>query len=146
MSMHLMGPALNNINTRKSKVQITDGKRRQLEQDWHAHNRVLKRTHQPRISFDDYVAQLYGTASRRTPRQTVQARKQAPEYVRPATYRRDEGAVYPSADDGIGVAAAPQRKEYTGTLVRGISTMHKSNAVPVINDQEMKDIAQMRRN
>jgi hypothetical protein len=34
---------------------------------------------------------------------------------------------------------------YTGTLVRGIATMHKSNAVPVINEEQMKDISRMRR-
>ena len=36
--------------------------------------------------------------------------------------------------------------KYTGTLVKGIATMHKSNAVPVINQQEAIDIANMRRN
>ena len=41
------------------------------------------------------------------------------------------------------------RKEpmkYTGTLVKGIATMHKSNAVPVISQEEATDIANMRRN
>jgi hypothetical protein len=41
-----------------------------------------------------------------------------------------------------------QRKEslkYTGTLVKGIATMHKSNAVPVIDEEQMKDISRMRR-
>jgi hypothetical protein len=35
--------------------------------------------------------------------------------------------------------------KYTGTLVKGIGTMHKSNAVPVIDQQQMKDLASMRR-
>jgi len=35
---------------------------------------------------------------------------------------------------------------YTGTLVKGIATMHKSNAVPVISQQEAEDISKMRRN
>lgn len=34
---------------------------------------------------------------------------------------------------------------YTGTKIKGIGTMHKSNAVPVFSDQEAKDIASMRR-
>jgi hypothetical protein len=41
-----------------------------------------------------------------------------------------------------------ERKEsmkYTGTLVKGIATMHKSNAVPVIDEEQMKDISRMRR-
>ena len=40
------------------------------------------------------------------------------------------------------------RKEspkYTGTLVKGISTLHKSNAVPVISNEEMISHANMRR-
>lgn len=39
----------------------------------------------------------------------------------------------------------PEPKRYTGTLIKGISTMHKSNAVPVINDKQAKEIANMRR-
>lgn len=35
--------------------------------------------------------------------------------------------------------------KYTGTLVKGIATMHKSNAVPVINEEQMRDISRMRR-
>jgi hypothetical protein len=36
-------------------------------------------------------------------------------------------------------------KVYTGTLIKGIATMHKSNAVPVINDEQAKEISSMRR-
>lgn len=77
------------------------------------------------------------------------------KYTRPAfsemaprsgPVRRDEGVEYKSADMGAPtVCVAPESKKYTGTLVRGISTMHKSNAVPVINQEEMEDIARMRR-
>ena len=35
--------------------------------------------------------------------------------------------------------------KYTGTLVKGIATMHKSNAVPIISQEEATDIARMRR-
>ena len=34
---------------------------------------------------------------------------------------------------------------YTGTKVKGIATMHKSNAVPIFTDDEARDIANMRR-
>lgn len=73
-------------------------------------------------------------------------RKNAPTYIPPQSYRRDEGVVYKSAPLGSSVACiAPEKKQYTGTLVKGISTMHKSNAVPVIDDQEIIDHARMRR-
>jgi hypothetical protein len=37
------------------------------------------------------------------------------------------------------------RPVYTGTLVKGISTLHKSNAVPIISQQDAIDHANMRR-
>jgi hypothetical protein len=36
-------------------------------------------------------------------------------------------------------------KVYTGDKIKGIGTMHKSNAVPVFSDEEAHDIAKMRR-
>jgi hypothetical protein len=44
-----------------------------------------------------------------------------------------------------GVAALAKPKVYTGTKVKGIATMHKSNAVPVFSDEEAVDISKMRR-
>ena len=34
---------------------------------------------------------------------------------------------------------------YTGTMMKGIGTMHKSNAVPIFSDEEAQAIATMRR-
>lgn len=34
---------------------------------------------------------------------------------------------------------------YTGTAIKGIGTMHKSNAVPIFSDEQAVDIAKMRR-
>ena len=44
-----------------------------------------------------------------------------------------------------GVATLAQPKVYTGTKVKGIATMHKSNAVPVFSDEQAIDISKMRR-
>lgn len=46
-------------------------------------------------------------------------------------------------DTGVAAKAAP--KIYTGDKIIGIATMHKSNAVPIFNDQAAKDVASMRR-
>jgi N-acetylglucosamine-6-phosphate deacetylase len=46
-------------------------------------------------------------------------------------------------DSGVATLRAP--KVYTGTKVKGIATMHKSNAVPVFSDEEAVDISKMRR-
>ena len=65
--------------------------------------------------------------------------------TRPQPYRRDEGVVYKSAPM-MGIGAKVESQKYTGTLVKGISTMHKSNAVPIIDQEQATEIAQMRRN
>lgn len=39
----------------------------------------------------------------------------------------------------------PEQKVYTGSKIKGIGTMHKSNAVPIFSDEEAVDIAKMRR-
>ena len=44
-----------------------------------------------------------------------------------------------------GNATLKAPKVYTGTKVKGIATMHKSNAVPIFSDEEAVDIAHMRR-
>ena len=56
-----------------------------------------------------------------------------------------EPANIPSKVDTVGVASAPAAKVYTGTKIKGIGTMHKSNAVPIFSDEEAQDIAHMRR-
>ena len=59
-------------------------------------------------------------------------------------YRR-ETPNYPSCTSTAGVAARVEPPRYTGTLVKGIGTMHKSNAIPIIDEEQMKDLASMRR-
>ena len=39
-----------------------------------------------------------------------------------------------------------QTNTYTGTAMKGIGTMHKSNSVPIFSDEEAVAIATMRRN
>jgi len=36
-------------------------------------------------------------------------------------------------------------KVYTGTMIKGIGTMHKSNAVPIFSNEEAVEISKMRR-
>ena len=50
----------------------------------------------------------------------------------------------PSVNTGGNATLAPA-KVYTGTKVKGIATMHKSNAVPVFSDEEAIEISRMRR-
>lgn len=70
--------------------------------------------------------------------------KFVPMEVKSEPYRR-ETPVYKSNDSGTHSTQKKEKMNYTGTLVKGIGTMHKSNAVPVIDEQQMKDLASMRR-
>jgi hypothetical protein len=58
---------------------------------------------------------------------------------------RNTTAHIKSVDTGGGNATLKPSKVYTGTKVKGIATMHKSNAVPVFSDEEAIDISKMRR-
>lgn len=62
-------------------------------------------------------------------------------------YRRDTGPRIPSLNGGMdmGTASLPPAKVYTGTKIKGIGTMHKSNAVPIFSDEQAVEISQMRR-
>jgi hypothetical protein len=51
----------------------------------------------------------------------------------------------PSLNSGAGVATLAPAKVYTGDKIKGIGTMHKSNAVPIFSDEEAVAIANMRR-
>jgi hypothetical protein len=57
---------------------------------------------------------------------------------------RNTTAHIKSVDTG-GNATLKAPKVYTGTMVKGIATMHKSNAVPVFSDEQAVDISRMRR-
>jgi hypothetical protein len=53
---------------------------------------------------------------------------------------------YPSLNTNLGSCTKPiQGKVYTGTAMKGIGTLHKSNAVPIFTDEEARDQANMRR-
>ena len=74
--------------------------------------------------------------------------------VSPELYRRQEEQYkslmeeYMKNGEYHKIAGDCTKKEspkYTGNLIKGIATMHKSNAVPVISQEEAEDIARMRR-
>lgn len=56
---------------------------------------------------------------------------------------------FPSKEDWktkfVGSTKPNEPKQYTGTNMLGIATMHKSNAVPVFSNESAKDISKMRR-
>jgi len=51
----------------------------------------------------------------------------------------------PSLGNGIGNAVAKPIQEYTGDEMIGIGQLHKSNAIPVFRNNDIKDLGKMRR-
>ena len=50
-----------------------------------------------------------------------------------------------SLDSMSGSTAPPPRREYTGTAIVGLATMHKSSIVPVFSKEQAIEVATMRR-
>lgn len=75
------------------------------------------------------------------------AKSSAPPLSKHATphVERNRVSTAKSLDTGGGTTAAKRQKVYTGDKMVGVSQMHKSNLVPVFNDEAAKDITKMRR-
>jgi hypothetical protein len=50
-----------------------------------------------------------------------------------------------TSDRVAGNGTAREAQKYTGTLIKGIATMHKSNAVPIVNRDQAIEVSTMRR-
>ena len=129
MTMHLCGPALSLNGKKKGKFKYRNAaeaqKARELDSSW---KELLKRQ---------------GVAAEEKKRRRALAAEPL-VYNLTGTTDRAGTAHIPSRDTG-GVAVLAPAKVYTGTKVKGIATMHKSNAVPVFSDQEAIEISKMRR-
>jgi hypothetical protein len=129
------------LNTRKPKVKMTKAKHAELQADWMQHNRDLKRQGLPKIDFDEYVDNRHGII-----RNKKDSNMPVLKLYDTTPYRREQKRIPSLLSMGTPDSCAKKEPlKYTGTLIKGIATMHKSNAVPVINDEQMKDISRMRR-
>jgi len=129
MSMHLCGPALTTTGKKRGKFKFRNAeearKARELDAEW---KELLKR---------QGVEQ-----EERRRRRAMSAEPLVYKLETPVG--RTNTHHIPSRDTG-GTAPLASPKVYTGTKVKGIATMHKSNAVPVFSDEEAIDISRMRR-
>ena len=135
MTMHLEGPWLTTtgkIRSKRRKYASADAARkaRELKSEWEQRQTEWLKL-APRFS-----TQCRGTAS-----QPLVQRSLSPQYP-PG---REPQAI-PSLDTGVtGAVTIKAIPQYTGTKIKGIGTMHKSNAVPIFSDEDAVDIARMRR-
>ena len=133
---------LSTLNTKKRKPKkFTDNQKQKNEVDRRAYNKRMKRLglHNQQMSSEEYEQYLLGNYKTKT-------KKKFESYVAPKNPYYRETPHIPSNGNGIGNCYKKQTDTYTGTLITGIATMHKSNAVPVTNQKQAIDIANMRRN
>jgi hypothetical protein len=139
MTMHLIkGVCV--LNTRKPKQKITKAKQAQLEQDFKEYNKFLKSKHMAKITFEEYVDQVFGRVTKE--------KKKADTFVSsvPTTYRTNTYASVASTKS-TDSCAKKESMVYTGEQkLLGIATLHKSCLQPVFDAEYAKDVARMRRN
>ena len=131
--MHLEGPWLSTTGKKKTKRKFASAehakKARELDESW---KELLKRQG---IELEEKKRKRAMSAGNLT----------STGYNLSIPDGRNTTAHIKSVDTGLGNATLAPAKVYTGTKVKGIATMHKSNAVPVFSDEEAIDISKMRR-
>ena len=129
MTMHLEGPWLSTTGKKKGprKWASAEAKRKaeQLENNW---KELLKRHGAEQEERKRARALTSGTLN-----------------YSPTPPPGRETTRIESRDTGWVACTKKTDQQYTGTKIKGIGTMHKSNAVPVFSDGEAKDISKMRR-
>jgi hypothetical protein len=127
--MHLEGPWLTTSGKKKGKQKFRSAeearKARELDESWQALKHKWDSSAKKSTKPSKHKA---GTLVVNKP------------YVRQTKH-------YPSLNNGIDSDSATlsNKQVYTGDKIIGIGTMHKSNAVPIFNNDEAKEISSMRR-
>lgn len=129
--MHLEGPWLNTTGKKKGKTKFRSAEHKrqheQLESEWQElqekHRAVIKTTQQEKLRKNAGLNRKWSLSI-------------------PAGRSTDH---IPSRGSSGGIASRNDSPTYTGTKVKGIGTMHKSNAVPIFSDEEAVEISKMRR-
>ena len=129
--MHLEGPCLSTTGKRKGKKKFASAdharKARELDESWKELQKKWA------VEIED---------KKRT--RALSAPSLSSSYSLKIPEGRNTTAHIKSVDTG-GNAVLKPSPVYTGTMVKGIATMHKSNAVPVFSDEQAVDISKMRR-
>ena len=140
MTMHLVR-GMTTINTKKRKGKKLDLDK--LEVERRRYNKDMRRKNMHSCQFDtlqDYVDYVQG---KKKPLKT-----EFKPYVPEKSYSRTTKQ-YPSLQTSDTIPGSCRKKEnpvYTGDLIVGIGTMHKSNLVPVMRGtKQAEELAKMRR-
>ena len=132
MTMHLEGPWLSTTGKKKGKKQ------------W-ASSEAKARAERLAREWRDNEARWKGMAPKFSSK-PVEPKKTAPlTSSGPKFPPGREPVEVKSLDTGWVTCVKVHDQEYTGTKVKGIGTLHKSNGVPIFTDEEAVDISKMRR-
>ncbi len=128
--MHLEGPWLSTTGKKKGKKKFASAeharKARELDESWKA------------------LQKKWATeADDKKRKRALEAPTMNPVVNKP--FVRDTGPRIESLPFTAGPCLKAPDKVYTGTAIKGIGTMHKSNAVPIFSNEDAVDIAKMRR-
>lgn len=96
--------------------------------------KVRKRSRMPIMTFEEYMKRASGTwRGKQNNKRVLSSNKKAIEQSLPTS-------------DMVGNGFKRDEKQYTGDKLIGITTMHKSNMVPVFSKEAAIEISKMRRN
>ena len=131
MAFHLEGPWLSTTGKKRGPKRWASAEAKKLAQQRQAEwDRKL-------IEFEKLTPR-FSTGPYNAPKKTMT------DFM-PKTPPGRETVAVPSQDTGWVPCVKVKDNTYTGTKVKGIGTMHKSNGVPIFSDDEAKDISSMRR-
>jgi hypothetical protein len=167
--MHIVGPWLTNTNTKKRQQKVTKSQQEEIERGWRERNARLKEMGLPKETIEQYAEWLYGRGKKEKKKTVNYTINEAPVTKARTVQAQDNKQPGNSKDKAIagkmdndgevaelrvpkslglwitGPVSSKPAAVYTGTKVKGIGTMHKSNAVPIFSDEEAVDISRMRR-
>jgi hypothetical protein len=148
--MHL-ARGLSTISTKKRKKKaLTQKDIERYTVEWRKHNKAMRRANNHSLQYetlDDYISYVRGEY-----KAPVKSRG---TYTPDTSWRRDDPKIPSAMEEAIkngtfnrGCSGGTKKEslKYTGDLIVGIATMHKSNAVPVMRGtKQAEEIAKMRR-
>jgi hypothetical protein len=131
MTMHMMHPALSMSGKKKGKIKFRNAeearKHRELESDWHD------------------LQKKWGVEQETKKRKRLMDAEPLVYSLSTPVGRTNTHHIKSLNTPHYGPVSSKPNPVYTGTKIKGISQMAKSNAVPVFNNEHIIEIARMRR-
>jgi hypothetical protein len=119
---------------KRSKLVINE----KFMQDFREYNKLMRRCRSKEKTLEEYIRYRRGI-------QRYQPTSYSSSTI-VAARGPSHRELYPSYGDLVGTIPAKQENRYTGTKIKGVAVMHKSNLVPITSQEQAEDVAKMRRN